>query len=96
MSEPDNFPEAKTVEEVLITPQLKRRPAHARDDVRENNTLTLLARTLSEDPEQILQTLVGEVLKLCRADSSGVSILEAGGKDAVFRWHAIADRKSVV
>ena len=90
MSEPDNFPEAKTVEEVLITPQLKRRPAHARDDVRENNTLTLLARTLSEDPEQILQTLVGEVLKLCRADSSGVSILEAGGKDAVFRWHAIA------
>ena len=38
----------------------------------------------------LLHKLVELVLELCRAASAGVSILEPGGANGIFRWHAIA------
>jgi PAS domain S-box-containing protein len=79
-----------SLDDVLITAELAHRPARMANYETENLALTALAEAMADSPQMILQKLVETALDLCRADSAGISILEAGGAAGVFRWHAIA------
>src|SRR5215471_10492000 len=79
-----------SLDDVLITAELVRRPARRPDYEAENRALTAFAQALTQSPQTILRRLVETALEVCRADSAGASILEPGGAGGVFRWHAIA------
>ncbi|HEY1187659.1 MAG TPA: PAS domain-containing protein, partial [Gemmata sp.] len=81
---------AATVDEVLITAELDRRPARAPDHAAENRALVALAAVMAESPKRVFQKLADTALELCRAGSAGVSVWEPGGPDDVFRWRAVA------
>lgn len=80
---------AVSVDEVLITPELARRPGRPPDYEAEARALVELATTMSETPRSVLQKLANCALALCRAGSAGVSVWEPGEED-VFRWRATA------
>src|SRR5262249_33567453 len=82
--------EPASLDDVLITAELARRPTRLPDYEAEARALTALAEAMAESPETILQKLVETALGLCRADSAGISVLEPGGAAGVFRWSAIA------
>jgi two-component system sensor kinase FixL len=86
----ESIAEPVGLDAVLTTAELARRPARPPDHAAEAKALAALARTLAESPRSILQTLADLALELCRADSTGVSILESGGTTSVCRWPAIA------
>src|SRR5690348_6464656 len=67
-----------SLEAVLRTAELSRRPARPPDFAAENRALGLLAQEMALRPANVLQKLVDLVLELCRADSAGLSILEPG------------------
>src|SRR5215472_7269690 len=81
-----------SLDDVLITAELARRPTRDPDYETENRALTALAEAMADSPQTILQKLAETALDLCRADSAGISILEPGGATGVFRWHAVAGR----
>jgi PAS domain S-box-containing protein len=78
-----------SLEDVLFTAELARRPARPADHAAESRALSALAAALAESPDTILQKLADLTLELCRAESAGVSLLEEDGGRAVFRWPAI-------
>lgn len=87
-----------SLESVLCTEQLARRPSRVPDYRAENHALRMLALELTHAPESVLQSLVGAALHLCAAHSSGISLLEDGPPGHLsphgdhFRWHAVAGR----
>ncbi|MBV9658643.1 MAG: PAS domain S-box protein [Verrucomicrobia bacterium] len=82
--------DARSVDDVLITSELARRPAREPDYNAESRALSELAQELARNPRGVLQRLAHLVIELCHADSAGVSVLESGGERAIFRWHAAA------
>jgi PAS domain S-box-containing protein len=80
----------KSLDEVLITAELARRPTRSPDYETENRALSAMAEAMVGSPQMILQKLVEAALSLCRADSAGISVLEPDGVAGVFRWHATA------
>src|SRR4051812_7961834 len=68
------------LESVITTEELNRRPARAPDHAAENAALVDLARTLAASPKDILKKLSETALDLCRAQSAGISLLNADGK----------------
>lgn len=74
--------------QVFGTDLLLKRPSRAEDFEAENHALVALAHELANQPCNLLQKLVEMALELCRAGSSGVSILESDG--SAFRWHVCA------
>ena len=85
---PDGSP--ISLDSVLATDELFRRPSRAPDFEAENRALTGLAAHLSTSPQGILQKLVDTSLALCRAHSSGISLLDEENGEKIFRWPAIA------
>src|SRR5215831_1964245 len=81
-----------SLDDVLVTAELARRPTRSPDYAAEGRALTALAEAMADSPQTILQKLVETALDLCDADSAGISILEPGGTTGVFRWHAVAGR----
>ncbi len=81
---------SRSLDEVLVTAKLARRPTRPPDYEAENRALSAMAEAMVGSPQMILQKLVEAARDLCRADSAGISILEPGGVAGVFRWHAIA------
>jgi PAS domain S-box-containing protein len=79
-----------TLDEVLITHELARRPARAPDYRAESRALALLSHDLVTHPHGVLQRLAELILQLCRAGTAGVSVLEHGADGDVFRWPAVA------
>src|SRR5215467_11432769 len=79
-----------SLEDVLITPELARRPKRNPNYEAENRALTALADAMVLSPLATLQKLVETAQDLCGADSAGVSILERGGAAGMLSWHAIA------
>src|ERR1700733_12684530 len=75
---------------VIITKELGLRPAGEPDFEALNAALLTLAQTLANSPGQILQQLVETALKLCRAQSAGISLLEEENGRGIFRWHGVA------
>ncbi|HMM74837.1 MAG TPA: ATP-binding protein [Gammaproteobacteria bacterium] len=84
-----------SLEAVLRTEELMRRPARSPDHRAENRALLVLAEDLSRAPGSVLQRLADVALDLCRAHSAGISLLEeadpGAGGDRI-RWHAVAGR----
>lgn len=81
-----------SLESILCTEELYRRPLRPPDYETENRALVALAQALTDSPRTILQTLADTILDVFRADSAGVSLLtkEDGGKR--FFWPAIAGK----
>jgi len=79
-----------SLDDVLITAELARRLTRTPDYEAENRALSAVAEAIAGSPQLTLQKLVETALDLCRADSAGISILEPGGTQGIFRWHAIA------
>src|SRR6516225_2031853 len=82
--------EPVSLDDVLITAELARRPVRSPDYEAESRALTALAEVMAQSPQAILQRLVQTALEMCRADSAGISILESDGTSEMFRWPAIA------
>ncbi len=78
------------LEEVIINAELWHRPARSPDPEALNIALIELARTLAHSPDKILQRLVETALRLCRADTAGISLLDEKDGKEVFRWEALA------
>ena len=75
----------------LITSELDSRPSRRADYEAEAKVLRELAHALATSDAAMLDTLAREALRLCRADSAGISVLESPqGQPASFRWVALA------
>lgn len=74
----------------LSTAELSRRPSRPPDYASENQALIALARVMAVSPASILQKLAETALSMCRAHSSGLSLLEDGDQRRNFHWRAIA------
>ncbi len=88
-------PERVSLDSVLITDELARRPSRPPDYEAENRALASLAQEMANSPGNVLHKLVEIALVLCRAHSAGVSMLEDELGNQVFRWNAIAGRLAV-
>jgi PAS domain S-box-containing protein len=92
----DSIPEAgASLESILCTEELRRRPSRPPDYEKENRALVALRSALADSPSTILQTLAETILDITGCDSAGLSLLTRDGKrpDAVgkrFYWPAIA------
>jgi signal transduction histidine kinase len=80
-----------SLEEIITTESLARRAPRQPDLRAENDAFHALARQMANRPEGLLQALMQTAVRLCRAGSAGVSLLEptADGNE-VFRWVALA------
>ncbi|HKA08309.1 MAG TPA: ATP-binding protein, partial [Gemmataceae bacterium] len=81
---------AASLDSILCTEELRRRPWRPPDYEKENRALGALLSALLHSPSNILQTLAETILDVTRCDSSGLSLLtkDDGGKR--FYWPAIA------
>ena len=94
ISPPDVFAPA-SLESVITTAELTRRPARACDHAAENRAVLALMDEMASasgiaGADRVLQKLVDTALRLCRAHSAGVSLLEREGEHEIFRWRAAA------
>ncbi|HEX8797514.1 MAG TPA: PAS domain-containing protein, partial [Terriglobales bacterium] len=92
----DSIPEAgASLESILCTEELQRRPSRPPEYEKENRALAKLVSTLADSPGTIFQTLAETILDITQCDSAGLSLLTRDGKtpDACgdrFYWPAIA------
>jgi PAS domain S-box-containing protein len=75
---------------MLSAAELSRRPSRPPDHAAETEALIELARVMATSPDAILQKLAETALRLCRAHSAGLSLLEEGDQRSNFHWRAIA------
>src|SRR5262245_52096383 len=91
LCEPMSSDRAHSLDDIIITPELDRRPSRSPDRERENAALVELMELMArqQNADDVLQGLVETALKACQAQSAGVSILETNeqGRE-VFRWRA--------
>lgn len=78
------------LEDVVVNSELVCRPSRPPNYEVENEALIALAQTMADSPQMILQRLVETALRLCRAGTAGISLLEKLNGDEVFRWEALA------
>jgi PAS domain-containing protein len=84
-----------SLESILCTEDLQRRPSRPPDYEKENRALVTLASALADSPSTIFQTLAETILEITRSDSAGLSLLTRDGKTPDvhgerFYWPAIA------
>jgi len=85
---------AASLESILCTEELQRRPSRPPDHAKENAALVALASALAESRQTILEILAETILQVTNADSSGVSLLTSDGatpdhEGKRFYWPAI-------
>jgi signal transduction histidine kinase len=76
------YTDERTVDDILITGELARRPPRAPDYATECAAWTVLARQLAADPRRLLQKVAECVADLCHADSAGVVLRGSGSADS--------------
>jgi hypothetical protein len=81
-------PDQVSLEAVISTHELTRRRTRPANHAAENKALIALAQAMVTSPNEILRKLSDTALSLCRAGSSGISLLEPDG--AHFHWPAIS------
>jgi len=81
-----------SLESILCTEELHRRPSRPPDHEKENRALVALAQALADSPGTILQTLADTILEVFQADSAGLSLLTTHDGGKRFYWPAIAGR----
>src|SRR6476660_4825816 len=84
-----------SLQSILCTEELQRRPSRPPDHEKENRALVALVSALADSPGTILRTLAETILDITECDSAGLSLLTSDGKrpDADgerFYWPAIA------
>ena len=84
-----------TLESILCTEELRRRPSHPPDYEKENRALVALMNALADSPGTIFQTLADTILDITQCDSAGLSLLTEDGtkpdaRGKRFYWPAIA------
>jgi len=84
-----------SLESILWTEELERRPSRPPDYDRENRALVKLVSALADSPSTIFQTLADTILDITQCDSAGLSLLTRDGKTPDvcgkrFYWPAIA------
>lgn len=89
-----SIPQA-SLESILCTEELYRRPSRPPDYETENCALVKLVSALADSPSTILQTLAETILDITQCDSAGLSLLTRDGKTGDvcgerFYWPAIA------
>jgi len=90
MNASPSAPVASSLEDVLITGELVRRPSRMPDHAAENRALLALAEELAGSPQSVLHKLADLACELCGAESAGVCVLEEDGAPPAFRWRAIS------
>ena len=91
----DSLPEpGASLESILCTEELQRRPSRPPDFERENRALVALVTALADSPTTIFETLAETIRDITQCDSAGLSLLRRDGKrpDAHgkrFYWPAI-------
>ncbi len=85
---------AVSLESILCTEELQRRPSRPPDHAKENTALVALASALAESRHTILDILADTILRVTDADSSGLSLLTSDGatlddEGQRFYWPAI-------
>jgi signal transduction histidine kinase len=81
-----------SLESVLRTEELHRRPSRPPDYQKENAALVVLSAALADSPRTVLQTLADTILEICLCGSAGVSLLTPDDGAKRFYWPAIAGR----
>lgn len=81
---------AVSLESILCTDELQRRPSRPPDYEQENRALVALAQALADSPRTILQTLAETILEVFQAHSAGISLLTTHDGGQRFYWPAIA------
>jgi signal transduction histidine kinase/CheY-like chemotaxis protein len=79
-----------SVDTVLCTDELQRRPSRPPDLEAENRALTSLMRALAESPDAVLQRMVETMRDTFDVGSAGCSVLVDKGDAPRFYWPAIA------
>src|SRR5262250_1562558 len=94
----DSMPEATaSLESILCTEELQRRPSRPPDYEKENRALVTLVHALADSPRTIFRTLAERILDITQCDSAGLSLLTSDGQKPDssgkrFYWPAIAGR----
>jgi hypothetical protein len=70
----DSIPQA-SLESILCTEELHRRPWRSPDYEKENRALVALVGALADSPCTTLQTLAETILDITQCDSAGISLL---------------------
>ncbi len=83
---------AASLDSVLCTDELRRRPSRAPDYKKENAALVALSSALAETPRNIFQTLVNTILESTQSDSAGLSLLSTDDGGKRFYWPAVAGK----
>jgi PAS domain S-box-containing protein len=83
-----------SLESILCTEELQRRPSRPPDYEKENCALVKLVSALADSPSTIFHTLAGTILDITNCDSAGLSLLTKDGKTPHvdgqrFYWPAI-------
>jgi PAS domain S-box-containing protein len=92
----DSIPQpTASLEAILCTEELQRRPSRPPDYEKENRALVALMEALADSPGTIFQTLADTILDITQCDSAGLSLLTKDGKTPDvcgkrFYWPAIA------
>jgi PAS domain S-box-containing protein len=92
----DSIPEARaSLESILCTEELQRRPSRPPDYEKENRALVALMSALADSLSTIFQTLAETIQDITQCDSAGLSLLTRDGKTPHvegkrFYWPAIA------
>ena len=84
-----------SLESILCTEELHRRPSRPPDCEKQNHALGKLMSALADSPATIFQTLAETILEITQCDSAGLSLLTKDGKTPDvhgerFYWPAIA------
>lgn len=76
-------------QDIDITHELRRRAARPPDYQAEARLLKELGEELGRPQGDVLARLTEGAMAYCRADASGISLLEPDGAEEMFRWVAI-------
>src|SRR6476660_9507864 len=85
-------PTAASLESIVCTDELYRRPLRPPDHEKENRALVALAGALADSPSTILQTLADKVCEVLDSDSSGLRLLVRGERTSELAPRAISPR----
>src|SRR5512144_1658096 len=76
----DSTPQAgASLESILCTAELQRRPSRPPDYANEHRALVALMSALADSPSTIFQTLAETILGITQCDSAGLSLLTKDG-----------------
>lgn len=79
------------LQQILITRELSSRPGRRPRAAEENRAMSDLIRAMAGNSESVLPTTSDIALRLCRAGSTGISLIEHHETEgAIFRWAALS------